>query len=261
MTSEKRKPVALITGAAQGIGYGVAEALVGDGMDVAIADIQSEADHREAMDAIRGKGCEVLYCQGDISSADDRAAILAEIKAKYGRLNVLVNNAGVAPKERRDILEATEESYERVMRINLQGPYFLTQSVANWMIEQDKDEADFKGCIINVSSFSSTVASINRGEYCVSKAGVSMMTKLFAVRMAEFNIPVYEIQPGIIATPMTAGVKEKYDKLIAEGLLLQSRWGTPEDVGKAAAMMARGDIGYSTGQVIRVDGGFTIQTL
>ena len=261
MTSEKRKPVALVTGAAQGIGYGVAEALVADGMDVAIADIQPEADHREAMDALRGKGGEVLYCQGDISSADDRAAILAKIKEKYGRLNVLVNNAGVAPKERRDILEATEESYERVMRINLQGPYFLTQGVANWMIEQHKVDAGFKGCIINVSSFSSTVASINRGEYCVSKAGVSMMTKLFAVRMAEFNIPVYEIQPGIIATPMTAGVKEKYDKLIAEGLLLQSRWGTPQDVGKAAAMMARGDIGYSTGQVIRVDGGFTIQTL
>jgi NAD(P)-dependent dehydrogenase (short-subunit alcohol dehydrogenase family) len=174
---------------------------------------------------------------------------------------VLVNNAGVAPKVRADILEATEESYEWVMKINLQGPYFLTQAAANWMVEQKKQDASFSGCIVNISSVSSTVASPSRGEYCLSKAGVSMATKLWAARLGEFNIPVYEIRPGIIQTDMTATVKEKYDKLIGQGLLVQSRWGQPGDIGKAVAMLVRGDLAYSTGQVIMVDGGQTVQRL
>ncbi len=261
MNQQTSKSVALVTGGAQGIGYGIAKALAAEGMDLAIADIQAETDHRDAMDALRANGGSVLYCEGDISSSEDRSAMLAKINETYGKLNVLVNNAGVAPKVRLDLLEATEESYERVMRINLQGPYFLSQSVANWMIDQQKADSDFQGCIINVSSISATVVSIARGEYCVSKAGVAMMTKLFAVRLAEFNIPVYEIRPGLIKTPMTAGVREKYDKLIAEGLLPQKRWGTPDDVGKAAAMMARGDLPYSTGQAVNVDGGFEIVRL
>jgi len=190
-----------------------------------------------------------------------RSKMLADIRARFGRLNVLVNNAGVAPLARADILEATEESYERVMRINLQGPYFLTQAVARWMIEQKQADAAFRGGIVNVSSVSATVASPSRGEYCLSKAGVSMATRLWAVRLAEFDIPVYEVRPGIIRTDMTAAVKAKYDKLIGEGLLLQSRWGLPEDVGRAVAMMARGDIAYSTGQVILVDGGLTVGRL
>ena len=187
--------------------------------------------------------------------------MLAAIRERFGRLNVLVNNAGVAPRVRADILEATEESYERVMRINLQGPYFLTQAVANWMVEQRRQDVGFEGCIVNIASVSSTVASPSRGEYCVSKAGVSMATKLWAVRLGEFNIPVYEIRPGIIKTDMTKPVTEKYDKLIGEGLLVQARWGLPEDIGKAVAMMVRGDIAYSTGQVVMVDGGQTLQRL
>jgi len=162
---------------------------------------------------------------------------------------------------RADILEATEESYEWVMRINLQGPYFLTQAVANWMIEQQQGQDDFEGCIVNISSISATVASPSRGEYCISKAGVGMATKLWAVRLGEYGIPVYEIRPGVIQSDMTKTVKDKYDKLIGEGLMVQARWGLPMDVGKAAAMLVRGDVAYSTGQVIMVDGGMTLQRL
>jgi len=187
--------------------------------------------------------------------------MLERIKSHYGRLHVLVNNAGVAPKVRADVLEATEESYEWVMKVNLQGPYFLTQAVANWMIEQGKADEAFEGCIVNVSSISAEVASVSRGEYCISKAGVGMATKLFAVRLGEFGIPVYEIRPGVTMTDMTAGVKEKYDKLIAEGLCVQPRWGYPEDVGKAVAMTVRGDLSYSTGQVINVEGGLMLDRL
>jgi NAD(P)-dependent dehydrogenase (short-subunit alcohol dehydrogenase family) len=187
--------------------------------------------------------------------------MLAAIRQRFGRLEVLVNNAGIAPKELRDILEATEESFEQVLRTNLQGPYFLTQAVAKWMVEQKKGNAAFTGCVINVSSVSATVVSVNRGEYCISKAGAAMATQLWAARLGEFNIPVYEVRPGIIQTDMTAGVKDKYNKLLAEGLAIQRRWGTLEDVGKAVASLARGDLPYSTGQVIMVDGGLTVQRL
>lgn len=255
------KKVALVTGAARGIGYGIATKLAEDGCDVVIADILPQATAQENIDKLKSMGADVLYCQGDISRADDRAAMVDAVKEKFGRLNTLVNNAGVAPKVRADILEATEESYEWVMKINLQGPYFLTQAAANWMIEQKNADPSFDACIVNISSISATTASPSRGEYCISKAGISMATKLYAVRLGEFNIPVYEIRPGIIATDMTSTVKEKYDKLIGEGLLLQSRWGLPEDIGKTVAMMVRGDIAYSTGQVIMVDGGFAIERL
>jgi 3-oxoacyl-[acyl-carrier protein] reductase len=176
-------------------------------------------------------------------------------------LHVLVNNAGVAPKVRADILEASEESFERLIKINLQGPYFLTQAVANWMVSQKNADPAFEGCIVNISSISASVASPNRGEYCISKAGISMATKLWAVRLSEFGIPVYEVRPGIIKTDMTAAVQAKYDALIAEGLLLQPRWGLPEDVGRAVAMLVRGDMAYSTGQVFVVDGGLTVERL
>ncbi|MFZ2658433.1 MAG: 3-ketoacyl-ACP reductase, partial [Victivallales bacterium] len=235
--------------------------LVKENFNIVIADIQDEQKVAENIANLRKAGAEVLYCKCDISNSSDRKKMIDEIKKNFGRLNVLVNNAGVAPAVRADILDASEESYERVMKINLQGPYFLTQLVANWMIEQQKADRNFSGCVINISSMSSTVASVSRGEYCISKAGVSMATKLFAVRLAEFNIPVYEIRPGIIMTDMTSAVKEKYDKLIAEGILLQKRWGLPEDISKAVSMMARGDIPYSTGQVIMIDGGFTVERL
>jgi len=255
------KKVALITGAARGIGFKTAEALGTAGLDLVICDIRAETDVADAVSALKATGADVLYCTCDVSDAGARAAMIESIKKKYGRLHVLVNNAGVAPSVRADILEASEESYERVMKINLQGPYFLTQAAANWMVAQKKDDAGFWGCIVNVSSISATVASPSRGEYCISKAGVSMATLLWAARLGEFDIPVYEIRPGIIQTDMTAGVKDKYDKLIGEGLCLQSRWGQPEDIGKAIAALASGSLPYSTGQVIMVDGGLSVPRL
>ena len=183
------------------------------------------------------------------------------MKDYFGKLHVLVNNAGVAPKERKDILETTEESFDRLIATNLKSTYFLTQDVANWMIAQKKADAAIQSCIINISSISATVASVNRGEYCVSKAGISMVTQLFAVRLGEFDIPVYEVRPGVIYTDMTSGVKEKYDKLIDEGLCVQKRWGYAGDVGKAVSALALQNFPYSTGQVIMVDGGLTLPRL
>jgi 3-oxoacyl-[acyl-carrier protein] reductase len=255
------KKVALITGAGRGIGLGIAECLARDGADIVVCDIHEASVVAEAMAGLRKHGAEVLYCRADVTEAAARKAMLEQIRTTFGRLNVLVNNAGVAPRVRADILEATEESFERLIKINLQGPYFLTQAVAAWMVDQKKADPAYTGCIINISSVSSTVASVTRGDYCISKAGVSMATKLFAARLGEYDLPVYEIRPGIIKTDMTSTVTAKYDKLIGEGLLLQSRWGYPEDIGRAAAMLARGDIAYSTGQVIMVDGGQTIQRL
>jgi 3-oxoacyl-[acyl-carrier protein] reductase len=255
------KKVALITGAGRGIGFEIARCLAGEHFDLAVCDIHAEAAIRDALEGLRKAGAEVLYCLADVSIPEDRRRMLAEVKERFGRLNVLVNNAGVAPKVRADILEAGEESFERLMRINLQGPYFLTQAAANWMIAQRKAAADFEGCIVNISSVSATVASPSRGEYCISKAGVSMATPRWAARLGEFNIPVYEIRPGIIRTDMTASVREKYDRLIGEGLTIQKRWGLVEDVGRAVAMLVRGDLPYSTGQVILVDGGMTLQRL
>jgi 3-oxoacyl-[acyl-carrier protein] reductase len=255
------RKVALITGAGRGIGLGIARCLAADGCDLAVCDIHPATAVQGALDELRQTGAEVLYCLADVADAAARKRCLAEIKERFGRLNVLVNNAGIAPRVRADILEAGEESFEQVLRVNLQGPYFLTQAAANWMIEQGRASADFAGCIVNISSVSATVPSVNRGEYCISKAGVSMATKLWAARLGEFNIPVYEIRPGVIKTNMTAAVQEKYDRLIADGLIVQKRWGFPEDIGKAVAMLVRGDLPYSTGQVILVDGGMTLQRL
>jgi len=255
------KRVALITGGTRGIGFGIASSLAREGLDLAVCGVRDEAAVGEALDALRAEGAEVLYCQCDVGDTEARAAMLARIAAHYGRLHVLVNNAGVAPRERLDILAAHEDSFEWVMRTNLQGPYFLTQAAANWMLEQRHADPDFKGCIVNVSSISSTVASPSRGEYCVSKAGVSMATQLWATRLAEYDIPVYEVRPGITMTDMTAAVKKKYDKLISEGLVPQLRWGEPEDTGKSIAALVRGDFPYSTGTVIMIDGGLTIPRL
>ena len=253
--------VALVTGGARGIGYGIATCLAEEGIQPVILDIHPAEAVTPALDALRRKGVNPLYCRGDVTSDADRKAALRSIRETYGALHILVNNAGVAPKVRADILEAGEESYEWVMKINLQGPYFLTQAVAIWMIEQQNDDDAFCCCVVNISSISATVASPSRGEYCLSKAGVSMATQLWATRLGEFSIPVYEIRPGVIMTDMTSVVKEKYDALIAEGLCLQKRWGYPEDIGKAVAMLTRGDLPYSTGQVIMIDGGLTMPRL
>jgi NAD(P)-dependent dehydrogenase (short-subunit alcohol dehydrogenase family) len=255
------KKVALITGGGRGIGLGIACCLASENCNIAIGDIHEENAVKDALDGLRKLGANVLYCRADVTDRVARDRMLADIRKRFGSLNVLVNNAGVAPAIRADILDATEESYDRVMTVNLKGPYFLTQAVARWMIEQKKAGPDWTGCIVNISSISATVASTGRGEYCLSKAGVSMATKLWAARLGEFGIPVYEIRPGIIQTDMTRTVQEKYDKLIANGLLVQPRWGQPEDIGRAAAGLIRGDFAYSTGQVIMVDGGMGVERL
>jgi 3-oxoacyl-[acyl-carrier protein] reductase len=253
--------IALITGGGRGIGYAIASCFAKEGITPVIMDVHPEEQVAESIKKLRENGLEPLYCRGDVTKNEDRANTLKAIEERFGCLNILVNNAGVAPIIRTDILEATEESFERVMGINLQGPYFLTQAAANWMIRQKKADASFSGCIVNISSMSAFIASPIRGEYCISKAGVTMATKLWATRLGEFEIPVYEIEPGVIMTDMSGKVKEEYDKLITEGLCLQSRWGYPADVGKAVTMLVRGDLTYSTGQVIMVDGGLTVQRL
>ncbi len=255
------KRVALVTGGARGIGFGIAQCLANNRFDLAICGVREPSATTEALDSLKCAGAEVLYVQADVGATDARRRLIEAIRERFGRLHVLVNNAGIAPKVRADVLEATEESFERLIRTNLQGPYFLTQAAANWMIEQAKSDSAFRGCIINVSSISATVASVSRGEYCISKAGVSMATQLWAARLGEYDIPVYEVRPGIIKTDMTAGVTAKYDKLLGEGLAIQRRWGMPEDVGKAVAALARGDLPYSTGQVVMVDGGLTVPRL
>jgi len=260
MTASSNK-TAFVTGGSRGIGLGIARALAGDGWRLAINGMRAEADVAATLDSLRRSAADVIYCRGDISIAADRAACLDAIDQRFGRLDLLVNNAGIAPPVRDDILEATEASFDRVFDVNLKGPYFLTQAAARWMIVQRQADANFDGCIVNISSVSAELASINRGDYCMARAGTSMATKLWAVRLTEYGIRVYEIRPGVIATDMTAGVKEKYDRMIAEGLTLEPRWGQPEDVGRAVAALARGEFPYATGQVVNIDGGMMIGRL
>lgn len=255
------KQVALITGGSRGIGFGIATELAKAGVDIVVNGVRPRDAVSDAIKQLEVQGVNVLYCQADISMKSSRDRMLEEVKSEFGTLDFLINNAGIAPRERKDILEASEESFEEVLHTNLKGPYFLTQAVSKWMIAQQKERSDFKGCIVNISSVSAVVASVNRGEYCIAKSGVSMATQLFASRLGEYNIPVYEVRPGIIRTDMTAAVTEKYDKLIEEGLMLQQRWGTPEDVGKAVMALILGYLPYSTGQVINVDGGLTLRRL
>lgn len=255
------KKIALVTGGSRGIGLGIATKLAQAGFNLAINGVRDESALGSVLDDLRKYGSEIIYVQGDVSSKADRIRMVEETLTHFGKINVLINNAGIAPKQRLDILEATEESFENVIQVNLQGPYFLTQLVANQMVKQKENKPEEFCCIINVSSVSATVASVNRGEYCISKAGIAMATKLWAARLGEFDIPVYEIQPGVIRTDMTSGVIEKYDRLFEQGIAIQKRWGTPEDIGKVAASMATGSMPYSTGQVVMVDGGMTIQRL
>jgi 3-oxoacyl-[acyl-carrier protein] reductase len=253
--------VALVTGGARGIGLGCAEALARDGWDLAVCGQREEAQAAEALGRLSAAGTAVHYLRADIGSDDAAEQIVAGVKGRFGRLDLLVNNAGVAPTERKDLLEAGRESFDRLIRTNLRGPYFLTQAAARWMLEQGKGDPSARRCIVFITSMSATVASINRGEYCISKAGLSMACQLWAARLAPEGIPVYEVRPGIIKTDMTAGVAAKYDALISQGGIPQMRWGFPEDVGRAVAMLARGDLAYSAGQVIMVDGGMTVPRL
>jgi NAD(P)-dependent dehydrogenase (short-subunit alcohol dehydrogenase family) len=259
--TQQVKRVALVTGGTRGIGLGIAEALAAAGLNLAINGVRDADKVSDAVDALERLGAEVLYCRGDVSDAADRQAVVDAVRERFGRLDVLVNNAGVAPYSRTDLLDATEESFVRLMRINLKAPYFLTQLVARWMIEQRKSDENYKGVVINVSSVSATEATVSRGDYCISKAGLAMATQLWAARLAEFGIAVYEVRPGVVRTDMTAAVAQQYDRLIAGGLTVEPRWGTPQDVGRAVAVLARGELTYATGNVLRVDGGLTLRRL
>jgi len=253
--------IALVTGGSRGIGFGVAKALAKSGYDVVITGRRAGAEVAPALKQLRDCGVQAEYVSADVSNCADRQRLLETVESRFHQLNVLVNNAGVAPRVRADVLEASEETFDEVLAVNLKGPYFLTQAAARWMIREKQADPFFRGCIINMGSISATVVSLPRGEYCISKAGIAMATRLWAVRLAEFGIDVYEIRPGIIATDMTAAVKSKYDHLIEGSLLLEKRWGTPDDVGKTAAMLARGDLPYATGSVLVLDGGLTLPRL
>lgn len=253
--------VALVTGGSRGIGLGIARRLVADGWRVAINGRRPDDVVAPVVDELRGAGTEVIYVRGDISVAEARRSIVERTLAAFGRIDSLVNNAGIASPGRLDFLEATEEAWDLVLETNLKGPYFLTQAVARVMIEQRAADPGFRGRIVTISSVNATVASVRRGDYCASKAGLSVATKVFAARLAEYGIDVFEVRPGLIATDMTAPVKEEYDALIAEGLTLERRWGTPDDLGRVVAALLRGDLPYATGQVLVVDGGFTVDVL
>ena len=258
------KAVSLITGSSRGIGRGIALELAAAGThDIVINYAGNETAARECqqlcLDAAKGQ-IRVEIVQGDISKAADRAALIDFVREKFGRLDLLVNNAGVAPNVRADILEAGEESFDRLININLKGPYFLTQLAAKLMIETTP-LPEAPRAVVSITSMSAFTASVNRGDYCIAKAGLAMMTKLYAARLAEFGINVFEIQPGIIATDMTGAVKEKYDKLFAEGITPINRWGLPSDIGKCVVAVAKGMFPYSTGQVFNVDGGYHLHIL
>ena len=247
----------LVTGGARGIGAGIVEQLAGKGHNVAFCGRGSAESAGEVLEKLRSRYAgKFQYYSCDVSVAEDRKRLVDSFLADFGCIDVLVNNAGVAPNVRADLLDMSEESFLRVLSINLQGPFFLTQLAAKKILENRNGKFH---CIINIGSVSADYASINRGEYCLSKAGVAMATKLWAVRLADENIPVYELRPGVIKSDMTSVVSAKYDKMIAEGLTLQRRWGMPEDIGKAVAMLVEGALAYSTGQVINIDGGLTIE--
>ncbi len=253
------RPVAIVTGASRGIGRSIALELASLGYDLVVNRVQDERPEVLDEAAVAGARCE--FVAGSVAELGARQKIVETTRTKFGRCDLLVNNAGTGPAKRLDLLEATEESFDRVLDINLKGPYFLTQLVANWMVEQRRQYPDRPLRIVNTGSISSYTSSPSRGEYCVSKAGVAMMTKLYADRLAEYDIGVFEVSPGIIQTDMTRVVKDKYDKMIAEGVTPIRRWGRPEDVAKAVGAIAEGRLDFSTGTVIHVDGGFHLRRL
>jgi len=253
---------ALITGGTRGIGLGIARALAREGWTLALGGVRPDADVAPVLDELRAHGVAIHYVRGDLARPGDRARIVEDVQARLGAaVNALVNNAGRAPRVRADLLDATEASFEELLRTNLQGPYFLTQAIARAQVEQRRVDPSFAASIVFITSVSAETVSTDRGEYCVSKAGLSMAARLFAVRLAADGIPVFEVRPGIIATHMTEGVRDVYQRRIADGLVPEKRWGEPEDVGKAVAALLRGDVPYATGSVINVDGGLSIPRL
>jgi NAD(P)-dependent dehydrogenase (short-subunit alcohol dehydrogenase family) len=259
-----KRSVSLVTGAGRGIGRGIAIELAKQGHAVAINYAGNSVAADECLALVRSAGGDGITVQADISISTDRERLVADTVDRFGRIDLLVNNAGVAPEKRADILDASEESFDRLIRINLKGPYFLTQAVARQMVAQVQNaESTAFGApkIVTISSVSASVASVDRGDYCIAKAGLSMLTALFASRLAEYGICVYEVRPGVIATDMTSTVTQKYDKLIEQAAWPIRRWGQPSDVGRAVAAIARGDFPYSTGEVFNVDGGYHLRTL
>lgn len=265
------KPVALITGSSRGIGRGIAIELAREATHHLVINFAGNeaAAHecKKLCETAADNKIRVEIVQADVSLAADRTRMIHFVRENFDRLDVLVNNAGVAPNVRADLLDAGEESFDRLININLKGPYFLTQAAAKLMIAsrpiilESDDIPHFPRVVVNVTSISAFTVSTNRGDYCIAKSGLAMMTKLYAVRLAEYGIGVFEIQPGVIATDMTGAVKEKYDKLFAEGLTPINRWGVPSDIGKSVVAVARGLFPYSTGQVFNVDGGFHLKTI
>ncbi len=249
----------LVTGGARGIGRAISLLLAEKGFTVAAVGTRPEDAVGDFLPELRALGDRNIYIRGDISSHEDRLRIIDTFYDRFGRLDILVNNAGVAPAVRADLLEMTEESFDRVLGVNLRGAFFLTQYAASRMVADEPGTA--ARMIITTTSISAETSSTNRGEYCISKAGLSMAVKLFADRLAPYGINSYEIRPGIIETDMTAGVRDKYEAKIASGLLPIARMGKPEDVAKTVYALARGDLAYTTGAVINVDGGFTLSRL
>lgn len=254
------KKTAIVTGSSRGIGLAIARQLGQDGYNIVMVATGPQEKNQAALDGLKAEGIDCAYVQANIGNSDDRKKIVDGALAAFGRIDVLVNNAGVAPKVRADLLTMSEESFDYVVGINTKGNMFLTQLVANQMISQEPVDGR-KGVIVNVSSCSSVVSSTNRGEYCVSKAGISMLTTLYADRLASEGILVNEVRPGVIATDMTSTVQEKYDKLIENGAFPIARWGTPEDVAGAVSLLCSDRLRYTTGNYIDVDGGFHIQRL
>jgi len=250
-----KKRAALITGAGRGIGRGIAVALAGQAWQIGINYRSDKASAEETLGAVERAGSTGILLPADISSLEGQAHLIEALLETFGHIDLLVNNAGMAPRQRVDVLDMAEASYDEVLAVNLKGPFFLTQRVAKIMLEQKS------GMVINIGSMSAYTSSLNRGEYCISKAGLAMVTQLFADRLAEYNIPVYEIRPGIIETDMTGPAHEKYDRMIASGLTPIRRWGQPKDVAQAVVALAEGRFPFSTGEVINVDGGFHLRRL
>lgn len=255
------QPVALVTGASRGIGRAIAERLAADGHVVAVNFVRNQAAAEDVVAAIAAAGGAAFAVRGDVAVAADRERLVDTTLAKFGRLDVLVNNAGITSPGRRDLLEATEASWDEVFATNLKGPFFLAQRAAREMMRLIQSQVIPRGTIVNISSISAYAVSTDRGDYCIAKAALEMLTRVFAVRTAEEKIRVYEIRPGVIASDMTAPVTAKYDKLIADGLSPIRRWGTPDDVARAVAMVVGDALPFTTGQVIEVDGGFHLRRL
>ena len=266
------RSAALITGGSRGIGRGIAVGLAAAGWDLLLTYNSNRDAAEETAKSCTEAGSRVELFKADISNREDRNRLVQFAQDEFPRLELLVNNAGMAPRQRADILDATEESFDELMGVNVKGPYFLTQAIARWMIQSKAGISpkenpaagllpEYRPKIVTISSISAYTASVNRGDYCISKAALSMLTPLFASRLAECGILVYEIRPGVIATDMTAGVQGKYDKLIAEGLTPIQRWGQADDVARAVKAIAQDAFPFSTGEVINVDGGFHLRRL